>query len=143
MLVRLMILMTLLPMLELYFIIQVHGFLTEALGPGPALLATFTSILITGVLGAYLAKSQGLAIWNRLQGQLRGGKLPTDEVIQGALVLFGGGLLLTPGFLTDFIGFSFIIPGLRTLWIKLARRHFSNLVSVGGWSARSNGWHWL
>jgi len=74
---------------------------------------TLAIVLLTGFAGAALAKQQGIRVLTDLQGSLGRGELPTDGLLQGAFVLVGGVLLLTPGFLTDVFGFSCLLPPTR------------------------------
>lgn len=82
---------------------------------------TIAVVLLTGVAGAYLAKSQGLFILRRIREDIQMGIMPSDKLFDGFLVLAGGILLLTPGFLTDIAGFCALIPFTRELikkWLK-------------------------
>ena len=74
-------------------------------------------VLVTGTLGAWLARRQGLAVIHRIRHQLANGTMPTDTLIDGAMIFFAGGLLLTPGVLTDLVGLSLMIPTCRR-WYK-------------------------
>ena len=102
MFLRLFLLFTTVTFLELALIIKV--------GAKIGVLDTILLILFTGVLGAYLARSQGISILSRIQLQLSHGILPTDQMLSGLFVLVGGVLLLTPGFLTDLLGLFLILP---------------------------------
>ncbi len=102
MFIRLFLLFTTLTFLELALIIKV--------GTRIGVFNTILLILLTGFLGAYLARSQGISILSRIQTELNHGILPTDQMLSGLLVLIGGILLLTPGFLTDLFGLSLIVP---------------------------------
>jgi UPF0716 protein FxsA len=103
-----------LPLLELYVIIQV--------GQVIGVLPTLSLMLITGVVGAALARSQGRQAWTRLNQTLAAGRVPAREVVDGALVVFGGALLLAPGFITDAVGiFMLLAPG-RALIRSVLRR---------------------
>jgi UPF0716 protein FxsA len=106
---------TLVPAFEIYLFIKVAATIGT--------LQTITMIILTGVLGAYLARREGFAVLRRLQSQLQAGQLPTDELVDGAMILVGGALLLTPGFLTDVLGFALMIPPLRTLLKDLLRNY--------------------
>lgn len=75
-------------------------------------------VLVTGSLGAWLARRQGLAVVQRIRHQLSKGTMPTDTLLDGAMIFFAGGLLLTPGILTDFVGISLMLPGCRR-WYKI------------------------
>ena len=93
------------PFIEIYLLLQIGG-----------IVGVFPTILLvvgTAVLGAGLLRQQGMATWNRLQENLAKGQLPAYEMIEGPILLVGGALLLTPGFFTDVIGFSCLIPSVR------------------------------
>lgn len=102
------------PLLELLVIAQVSG----QIGLVPTLLA----LLLVSVVGAWLVKREGARAWRHFRERLAAGGAPTEEVVDGALVLVGGTLLLTPGFLTDLLGFSLVFPPTRALWNSLVRR---------------------
>ncbi|NOQ52191.1 MAG: membrane protein FxsA [Desulfuromonadaceae bacterium] len=108
MFIKLLILFTLVPIIELYVLIEAG----RQIGVG----ATVTLIFITGVAGAYLTKSQGLNLINRIQQDLNEGRVPAVEMIDGAMILAGGLLLLTPGFCTDLIGFCLLTPATRKIF---------------------------
>lgn len=74
---------------------------------------TFAMIVFTGVLGTYLAKRQGFKVWREIQSQINRGEVPGDAMLDGVFVLVGGLLLLTPGYVTDLIGFVCIFPVTR------------------------------
>jgi len=83
------------------------------IGSKIGLLPTFATVVITGILGAYLTKQQGLRTWRKFQSTSASGQLPANEVIDGLLILIAGAVLLTPGFLTDAVGFLLLIPFVR------------------------------
>lgn len=114
---------TAVPVFELYFLFKA--------GESWGILNTLSLVLITGVLGAYFSKREGRAILVRLQEKLNHGKLPADEVIHGALVFSGGLLLLTPGFITDIIGFSFIFPLTRFFVSSFLKYHLAKKIDNG------------
>ncbi|MBY0124061.1 FxsA family protein [Bacillus sp. S/N-304-OC-R1] len=80
---------------------------------------TIGIILFTGILGAYLAKKQGLETIKRAQDQLTYGQMPGDAILDGICVLVGGTLLLTPGFITDITGFLMLAPPTKRFFKKL------------------------
>lgn len=80
---------------------------------------TIGIILFTGILGAYLAKKQGLETIKRAQDQLVYGQMPGDAILDGICVLVGGTLLLTPGFITDITGFLMLAPPTKRFFKKL------------------------
>lgn len=112
---RLLILFITIPVIELYLFL----YLGSRIGIG----ATFATIIVTGFLGAYLTKSQGLKALGKYQEAIGQGKLPHKEVIDGLMILVAGAVLLTPGFLTDAIGFSLLIPTTRN-WVRSFATHY-------------------
>lgn len=99
------ILFILVPVLELAVIIKVGSVI--------GVLPTIGLLLLDSLLGVWLLRHQGRASWRRFNASLRTGRPPTTEVIDGALVILGGALLLTPGFITDFMGFALLVPPTR------------------------------
>src|SRR5262249_60646040 len=95
------------PLAELYVIIQVGG----AIGVIPTIL----TLLADALLGSFLLRHQGRAAWVRFNRALSENRIPHKEVIDGVLVIFGGALLLTPGFITDVFGLILLIPPTRAL----------------------------
>ena len=116
--VLLLALFLLLPIAELYVIIQVG----QAIG----LVPTLAILILDGFVGAALARSQGRAAWERFNRALAEGRVPARETFDGAMIILGGALLLTPGFLTDIFGFLLLLPPTRALMragiARLARR---------------------
>ena len=108
MFIKLLIIFVFVPVMELYILIEA----SRMIGIG----ATVGLIMLTGVAGAWLARSQGLEILRRIQQETANGQMPAQTLIDGALILVGGLLLLTPGFFTDALGFSFLVPITRELW---------------------------
>ena len=103
----LLLLFIVVPIAELAVIIAVG----REIGVGPTVLV----LLADAVLGSMLARSQGRAAWRRFSDATRAGRPPAREVIDGALILFGGALLLTPGFLTDIVGILLLLPPTRAV----------------------------
>lgn len=103
-----------LPLVELYVIIQVG----QLIGVWP----TLALLLAGGFIGASLARSQGRLVWRRFNDAMAAGQVPAREVFEGAMVMFGGALLLSPGFLTDIVGIMLLIPPGRALVRGLVRR---------------------
>ena len=79
---------------------------------------TLFVVILTGIIGAGLAKNQGRAILGKIQKDMAQGQMPADQLIHGFLVFAGGLLLLTPGFFTDFVGLSLVFPLTRSLYIS-------------------------
>ncbi len=113
MFLRLFLLFTLVPAVELYLIIRVGSVIGA--------FNTILIILFTGVLGAYYARQQGFRVVSSIQDKMQHGTVPGEEMVNGAMLLVGGALLITPGFITDFLGFSLIFPPTREA-IKVAVR---------------------
>ena len=76
---------------------------------------TFLMIIVTGIIGAYLAKKQGIAVLREVQYRLSRGQMPTESLLDGGCILIGGILLLTPGYATDIIGFLLLVPVTRKI----------------------------
>jgi UPF0716 protein FxsA len=112
------------PIAELFVIIQVG----EAIG----VLQTIALLIVDSVLGSMLMRSQGRMAWRRFNGALAEGRIPHREVLDGALVIFGGALLLTPGFLSDILGLLLLLPPTRVLVRGVvARRLLPRVVASG------------
>jgi UPF0716 protein FxsA len=107
-------LLLIVPIVELYVIVQVAG----SLGVMPTILL----LVVVSVVGAILVKHEGTNIWVRAQRQLAQGQMPDNEMIEGVLVLMGGALLLTPGFITDALGLLLLFPPSRAVFRRLAKR---------------------
>ena len=88
---------------------------------------TIFLIIGTGILGAYLAKLYGLTIWYKIQQDLNAGLMPADKLVDGLLILIGGIVLLTPGLLTDILGFMLLIPFTRNYFKRFAMTKFKDM----------------
>ena len=95
------------PVVELYLLLQIGAWL------GPT--AAFLLILLTGVAGGWLARREGLGVLLSLRRDLQKGMPPGDRMMEAVMVLVGGLLLVTPGVLTDLVGFSLVVPFTRRL----------------------------
>lgn len=117
------------PIIELALLIKVGQFL--------GVLNTVMIVVGTGFLGAVLARSQGMLTIRKLQDRLNRGTIPGDELLDGLFILVGGILLLTPGLITDLVGFLFLIPYSRHLpkaWLKEKFRQMLREGRVTGFS---------
>ena len=114
----------LVPIAELYVIIKVGGVI--------GVLPTLALLLADAVLGSMLLRHQGRAAWIRFNRALAEGRLPHKEVFDGVLVIIGGTLLLTPGFLTDILGLIFLIPPTRALVRAMSARWVKRRMAIGG-----------
>jgi UPF0716 protein FxsA len=113
----LLVLFIVVPLVEIYVIIQVG----QAIG----VLWTVLLLLADSVLGSLLMRSQGRTAWRRFQAAVAERRPPAREAIDGALVIFGGALLLTPGFVTDVFGLAFLLPPTRAVIRGLLVRNFA------------------
>ena len=108
------------PLAEIYVILQVG----HAIGGWQ----TFALLVFESLLGGWIVKREGVRAWRSLRGALAGGGVPSRELLDGALVLVGGTLLLAPGFLTDILGFFLVVPFTRPLarrgLLAFAKRYF-------------------
>ena len=111
----LLLLLLLVPLVEIYVMIKVGGIIGA--------LPTVILVVLTAVAGAALARVQGLATLQRLQATLARGEAPASEMLEGVLLLVGALLLLTPGFITDLLGFACLLPVTRRAlaWQMLKR----------------------
>jgi UPF0716 protein FxsA len=124
MLPRLFLLFVTVPVVEL--------FLFLVIGQRIGIAATFAIILLTGFIGAYLAKSQGIKALARYQESLAQGRLPHEAIIDSLLILVAGVLLLTPGFLTDSIGFALLAPSIRNVIRGRLEKSIKERITVAG-----------
>ena len=108
------------PIAELYVLWQI--------GSAIGILPTIALLILDSVLGAALMRSQGRAAWMRFNRALAEGRVPGREVMDGALVIFGGALLLTPGFLSDFLGLILLLPPTRAIVRTVLVRRFAGRV---------------
>lgn len=93
------------PFVEIYLLLQLGGIV--------GVIPTILLVVFTAVLGAVLLRQQGFATWQRLQASLARAEVPAYEIIEGPILLVGGALLLTPGFVTDAFGFACLMPQVR------------------------------
>ncbi len=107
MLLPLVLIFIVVPIAELAVVIQV--------GQEIGVAWTVAILIADSILGAMLMRAQGRAAWRRFNEALQAGRVPAREVLDGGLVMFGGLLLLTPGFITDFLGLLLLIPPTRVL----------------------------
>jgi UPF0716 protein FxsA len=118
------------PLVELYVIIKVGG----AIGIGP----TVALLLIDSLLGAFLLRHQGRAAWVAFNRAMAESRIPAKEVLDGVLIIFGGALLLTPGFITDIFGLMLLIPPTRAIvrsflkWAGISRLSWGPRAAVWG-----------
>ena len=115
------------PLIEITLFIQVGG----AIGLG----WTLAIVVSTAIIGTYLMRAQGALALGQIKSSLSEVRDPTEPLVHGAMILFAGALLLTPGFFTDALGFALLIPGVRTAALKAARSKVNvSSVHMGGTS---------
>ena len=123
MLFKLILLFTIVPIVELAILIK--------LGTYIGVFNTILIVIFTGVVGAALARIQGLKTLYQIQERLTEGQLPTGHILDGFLILAAGLLLLTPGLITDTIGFLILIPVTRKLFKEYCIRWFKGMIERG------------
>ena len=123
MFLRLLFLMTFIPILEIYFLLKISDFI----GGGQ----TFLIILATGVIGAWLLRKQGASIFQQIQNSASQSQLPSDAIARGFFTFVGGVLLLTPGLITDAVGMSLIFPLTQMLWKKYFLKQWESGIKKG------------
>lgn len=128
---RLLLLFLITPVVELYLLIE----LGKVIGIGP----TLALIVVTAVLGSSMARREGLSVWQRFQSSLQQGHLPGAELIDGLIILVSGALLLTPGVLTDFVGFLGLIPLTRGVIRKYALERVRRSMADGRLNVHFSG----
>ena len=112
------------PLIEIALFIQVGGLI----GLWPTLLI----VILTAIAGTFLVRSQGLAVLNQVRGSFEDLRDPTEPLAHGAMILFSGALLLTPGFFTDAVGFALLIPAFRAAVFRYLKRRINvQTVSFG------------
>ena len=122
MLPHLLILFTVLPVVELAILIEIG----KAISLGP----TLGIIILTGVVGAALARHQGIRTLGRIQSDLAAGAIPTGPMVDGLLILIAGAVLITPGVITDTLGFALLVPFVRRRIRRWLRRYFERRIIV-------------
>ena len=109
----LLLLFILIPLLEIWLFILLGGFI--------GIYPTLFIILLTAILGTFLVKTQGVKVLKEIQSKFNELENPTEPIVHGAMILFAGALLLTPGFFTDTVGFLLLLPKVRRaafFWLK-------------------------
>ena len=123
MLLKLFLAFTIIPIIEIYLLIEIGSMFGA--------LTAVTLVILTGFLGAFLARMQGLQTLFRIQESLQKGRMPSGELLDALLIVIAGLVLLTPGFLTDSAGFLLLIPATRNFikyWLQrqIELRYMSN-----------------
>jgi UPF0716 protein FxsA len=120
----LLLIVLIIPFAEIYLLLGVGSII----GAFPTILL----VVFTAVLGAFLLRQQGFATFRRFQDSLARGEIPAYEMIEGPLILVGGALLLTPGFITDILGLACLIPATRKKIAQYIIEHHLILAEASG-----------
>lgn len=118
---KLLVLFIITPLLEMAILIE--------LGKHIGTLQTIGIIVITGFFGAAVAKSQGLKVYRNIRESLYHGEMPQNHLIEGLFILIGGTLLITPGIITDIVGFMFLLPWTRKLVREKVKGYFKGKIN--------------
>ena len=120
------------PLIEIYVMIQIGS----VIGAGWTVL----SIVATAVIGAFIIRLQGFGVYQRMNRSMEAGELPAMEMLEGLALLVAGLLLLTPGFITDALGFLLLVPPLRKkLVLGMLKKFFIQQVGPGAPSSGPAG----
>jgi len=120
---KLFILFTIIPVLELWLLIEIGG----VIGFFPTVMV----VIITGISGAWLAKMEGISVLTKIQKSMSQGVIPKTELVNGLLVFVGGAMLLTPGFITDITGLLMIFPPTRAIFSTVLISYFERKIKDG------------
>ena len=94
-------------------------------------LNTLVLIVVTGIVGAALAKQAGIGVMKQIQTELAYGRMPTGSLVDGAIILVAGVLLVTPGVLTDLLGLMLLVPAVRKVVKRLLKHRFERAIQNG------------
>ena len=119
---RLFLIFAIVPVIELSLLIKVGTLIGT--------LNTIILVIATAMVGSYLVRMEGLSVIYRFQQNMQEGIFPAEEILDGAMILVAGALLVTPGVLTDIIGFSFVFPMSRMAIKRLLRRYVDKKIAT-------------
>lgn len=119
----LLITFTAVPLIELMLLIKLGGII--------GLIPTIGLVLFTGIFGAYLVRWQGISVLNTVRLEMNMGRMPASYLVDGVLLLISGALLITPGIITDLLGFSLVLPFSRRIYKKYIIKWLEKKVSEG------------
>lgn len=125
---------TVVPLIELFLLIRIG----RVIGAG----STLALVILTGIVGAWLAKRQGRKVLDEWREALAQGRVPEEGVLGGVLVLVGGLLLVTPGVVTDVFGVACLIPASRKLLARALAEQLSRKVALGQAQVHTYGFEW-
>ena len=110
------------PFAEIYVLLQV--------GHAIGVLNTLALLVLVSIVGAWLAKREGLGVLRRMQAAIEAGRVPGTELVDGFLILLAAALMLTPGFLTDIVAIFLLLPPIRALVRRELRRRFARRIEI-------------
>jgi UPF0716 protein FxsA len=122
------------PLVELYVIVQV----AHSIG----VFETIAALIIVSFVGAWLVRTAGLSVLVRIQKQLAAGRMPTNELVDGGILLFAGALMIAPGFISDVIGILLVLPPTRAIVRRLVVRSYRSRIDRGGGATFGQGRIW-
>lgn len=105
------------PLVELYVIVNVGSVI--------GVLPTIALLIAISMIGSVIVKHEGLRVWRRFMSQVRGGTVPERDIIEGALILIAGVLMLAPGFVSDVVGVLLLLPPIRSVVVRLVSRRIT------------------
>ena len=110
------------PFAEIYVLLQV--------GHAVGVLNTLALLILVSMVGAWLAKREGLGVLRRMQEAVNAGRVPGKELTDGFLILLAAALMITPGFLTDIVGILLLLPPVRAGMRRAVRRYFAHRIEI-------------
>jgi len=125
-----------LPVLELYILFELAG--------ATSVWVALGIVIVTGIVGGAFAKQQGAQVLRAVFASMARGELPVDALLDGAIVLVGGVMLITPGLITDSVGLLFVIPATRRIirsFIKARLRRKFTIIDTAGRQAQDIDYH--
>ncbi len=134
MLLRLFLLFTIVPLIELFFLIKI--------GSAIGALNTIVLILATAFFGSILVRWQGLKTMQQIMSQISQNIVPAEEMVDAVLIFVGGVMLITPGVITDFLALFLVFPYTRTIFKRWLRRKFDRMVASGNIRLNLRGGDW-
>ena len=120
---KIVLLLILMPILDIYILVKV----SQIMGFGSTILL----IILTGIAGYYLARSEGRIIVRNINREMARRNVPGDELLTGFCILVGGFLLLMPGIITDIVGITMALPGTRNAYKQYIKRYLQRMINKG------------
>lgn len=120
---KLILLFTVVPLLDFALLLKVGDYI--------GFINTVILVIATGAIGAYFAKREGRDILNKIKFDMSQGRMPADELLGGLCVIIGGVCLVSPGLITDALGFSLVLPITRIPFVNMIRRRFKEMILSG------------